>query len=155
MRPKSMATVVVFLPSTPLVSSIGRPASVSSSSVRSGLISLTAPTRVVLPTPKPPATRILSVTGSTGGFPRSERPKIIDLFSCLLGVGRRRSVASAAGGFDDEYVAGADVRGVASGERGDRAVRVLHPVGAQRPGLAARHAVGRDPAVLGERGDRH
>ena len=85
MRPKSMATVVVFLPSTPLVSSTGRPASVSSSSVRSGLISLTAPTRVVLPTPKPPATRILSVTGSTGGLPRSERPKIIGLFSCLWG----------------------------------------------------------------------
>lgn len=85
MRPKSMATVVVCLPSTPLVSSTGRPASVSSSSVRSGLISLTVPTRVVLPTPKPPATRILSVTGSTGGLPRSVRPKIIGLFSCLMG----------------------------------------------------------------------
>src|SRR3954449_13306981 len=126
MRPKSMATVVVFLPSTPLVSSMGRPASVSSSSVRSGLISLTAPTRVVLPTPKPPATRILSVTGSTGGLPRSERPKIIDLFSCLMGVGRRRAGASTAGGFDDEYVAGAAVGRAAAAERGDGAVRTLH-----------------------------
>ena len=53
MRPKSMATVVVVLASTPAVSSTGRPASVSGSSVRSGRISLTAPTSVVLPTPNP------------------------------------------------------------------------------------------------------
>jgi hypothetical protein len=37
-------------------------ASVSASSVRSGRISLTAPTSVVFPTPKPPATRIFSAT---------------------------------------------------------------------------------------------
>ena len=54
-----MATVVVVLPSTPAVLSVPRLPSVSSSSVRSGLISLTAPTSVVLPTPKPPAKRIL------------------------------------------------------------------------------------------------
>ena len=36
---------------------------VSGSSVRSGLISLTAPTSVVLPTPKPPAIRILAAAG--------------------------------------------------------------------------------------------
>src|SRR4051812_17170375 len=130
MRPKSMATVVVFLPSTPLMSSTGRPASVRSSSVRSGLISLTAPTRVVLPTPKPPATRILSVTGSTGGLPRSVRPKIIVLFSCLVVVARRWPVASAAGGFDDEDVVRADLGRTASAEVGDGAVGVLHAVGA-------------------------
>src|SRR2546422_8779924 len=74
-----MATVVVFLASTPAVSSTGRPTSLSVSSVCSGLISLTAPTSVVLPTPKPPATRILSVTGSAAGWwRRSERPKTID-----------------------------------------------------------------------------
>ena len=60
MRPKSMATVVVIFWSTPSVSSTDWPASLSSSSVRSGRISLTAPTRVVLPTPKPPATSIFS-----------------------------------------------------------------------------------------------
>jgi hypothetical protein len=54
-----MATVVVVLPSTPAVLSVRRLPSVSGSSVRSGLISLTAPTSVVLPTPNPPASRIL------------------------------------------------------------------------------------------------
>src|ERR1043165_5605112 len=84
MRPKSIATVVSTLFSMPSRLSVEALTVVSSSSVRSGLISLTAPTRVVLPTPNPPATRILSVTGSTGGLPRSERPKIIGLFSCCL-----------------------------------------------------------------------
>ncbi len=60
MRPKSMATVVVTFWSTPSVSSTSWPASLRSSSVRSGRISLTAPTNVVLPTPKPPATSIFS-----------------------------------------------------------------------------------------------
>ena len=60
MRPKSMATVVVVFWSTPPVSSTVLPAWLSCSSVRSGRISLTAPTRVVLPTPKPPATSIFS-----------------------------------------------------------------------------------------------
>src|SRR6478609_8749715 len=57
-RPKSIATVLVVLRSTPPRSSTSVPAAVNCSSVRRGLISLTAPTRVVLPTPKPPATRI-------------------------------------------------------------------------------------------------
>lgn len=116
--------------------------------MRSGLISLTAPTRVVLPTPKPPATRILSVTGSTGGLPRSERPKIIDLFSCCVGVVRRWAVAPAAGGFDDEYVSGSDVRRIASAEFCDGAVGALDPVDTESTGPAARHAVRRHPAVL-------
>src|SRR6195952_2974490 len=53
MRPKSIATVVVFLfgvapsPSTPCE------ALVTMASVRSGMISDTAPTKVVLPTPNP------------------------------------------------------------------------------------------------------
>src|SRR5579871_746175 len=59
-RPKSIATVVVFFCSTPSSRSTPTPACVIDSSVCSGRISLTAPTRVVLPTPKPPATRILS-----------------------------------------------------------------------------------------------
>src|SRR5689334_1190788 len=72
MRPKSMATVVVVLVSTPRRSSMPTPASVRVSSVRSGRISLTAPTIVVLPTPKPPAIRILMVAGM------SERLESID-----------------------------------------------------------------------------
>ena len=54
MRPKSIATVVVLFcgvasrPSTP------SDALVTSASVRSGMISDTAPTNVVLPAPNPP-----------------------------------------------------------------------------------------------------
>src|SRR3984885_5590556 len=62
-RPKSMATVVVVLRSTPAMSSTPTLRSLSSSSVRSGRISLIDATRVVLPAPKPPAIRILVVTG--------------------------------------------------------------------------------------------
>src|SRR3954466_11087855 len=58
MRPKSMATVVVALVGTASRSSTPSDSLVTSASVRSGLISDTEPTRVVLPTPKPPATTI-------------------------------------------------------------------------------------------------
>src|SRR3954471_14767543 len=58
MRPKSKATVVVVLVSTPPASSIPTPAWVMISSVLSGRISLTARTRVVFPTPNPPTTTI-------------------------------------------------------------------------------------------------
>ncbi|CAM5540572.1 hypothetical protein SRIMM317S_01854 [Streptomyces rimosus subsp. rimosus] len=60
MRPKSIATVVVVLSWTWLRSSIPAEAEVITASVRSGLISETAPTNVVLPTPKPPATTIFA-----------------------------------------------------------------------------------------------
>src|ERR1700761_8406570 len=60
MRPKSNATVVVCLSTTRLPSSTPTLASVMISSVLSGAISLTAPTMVVLPTPNPPTTTILS-----------------------------------------------------------------------------------------------
>jgi hypothetical protein len=52
--------VVVNLSRTALSSSTSRPASVMISSVLSGLISLTEPTMVVLPTPNPPTTTIFS-----------------------------------------------------------------------------------------------
>src|SRR5262245_29960737 len=69
MRPKSIATVVVVLSGTAAVSSRSNDAAVISCSVVSGGISETAPTKVVLPTPKPPATRILSgmISRSDGG----------------------------------------------------------------------------------------
>jgi hypothetical protein len=59
-RPKSSATVVVVLPSIPVRSSMDAPIWDSRSSVRSGLISLMAETRVVLPAPNPPAISILT-----------------------------------------------------------------------------------------------
>src|SRR3954452_24701257 len=64
MRPKSRATVVALFSSLPSRSSPPRTAAVSGSSVRSGAISLTEPTMVVLPTPKPPAIRIFTVSGA-------------------------------------------------------------------------------------------
>ena len=76
------------------------PASVSASSVRSGRISLTAPTSVVLPTPKPPAIRILRATG-TRRPGRSEGAESIEhrLEDVLVGqsgsVGRRSNVDQA------------------------------------------------------------
>src|SRR5215218_4422967 len=60
MRPKSMATVVVVLSPVWVRSSMAAEADVMTASVRSGLISETAPTNVVLPTPKPPATTIFA-----------------------------------------------------------------------------------------------
>src|SRR5918994_604214 len=60
MRPKSMATVVVVLSPVWVRSSMPAEAEVMMASVRRGLISETAPTNVVLPTPKPPATTIFA-----------------------------------------------------------------------------------------------
>src|SRR5258706_16034551 len=73
-RPKSITTVVAILLSTPVMSSVPTLASVRYSSVCNGMISLHEPTRVVFPTPNPPATRILSANGRG----RSECPKSID-----------------------------------------------------------------------------
>src|SRR6266700_4023341 len=66
-RPKSMATVVAFFCSTPRTSSTPTLTSVIVSSVVSGLISLTEPTRVVLPTPNPPTTTILTAVAAEAG----------------------------------------------------------------------------------------
>src|SRR5689334_22303467 len=80
MRPKSSATVVVDLPSTWVVSSTPTPVSVSSSSVRNGWISLTAPTSVVLPTPNPPAITILYAAGigaSESSYSIDDRPESV------------------------------------------------------------------------------
>jgi hypothetical protein len=55
-----MATVVVVLSGTPDRSSTAPLAAVIRASVVKGVISETAPTSVVLPTPKPPATTILT-----------------------------------------------------------------------------------------------
>src|ERR1700754_623747 len=60
MRPKSMATVVEIFVEGTGTSSMPTPAVVMSASVRTGGISGMAPTNVVLPTPKPPATTIFA-----------------------------------------------------------------------------------------------
>src|SRR5581483_3686828 len=57
-RPKSIATVVVFFAGVPASSSTPTDASVRIASVRNGMISDTAPTKVVLPAPNPPAITI-------------------------------------------------------------------------------------------------
>src|SRR6185312_13563865 len=67
MRPKSIATVVAVLLSEPKLSSTPTPAWVMVSSVVSGLISLTEPTMVVLPTPKPPTITILTAARAVCG----------------------------------------------------------------------------------------
>src|SRR5690349_22914038 len=63
-QPKSIAMVVVVLPDAWPGSSTPTPSIVISASVVSGEISEMAPTVVVLPTPKPPATMILTGTGA-------------------------------------------------------------------------------------------
>src|SRR5213082_1189181 len=60
MRPKSIATVVVDLSGTCDRSSTSVLSTVMTASVVSGVISDTEPTNVVLPTPNPPATTILT-----------------------------------------------------------------------------------------------
>src|SRR5687767_14956142 len=62
-RPKSNATVVVVLPYRWPGSSMPMAAVVIAASVVSGSMSDSAPIAVVLPTPKPPDTTILTGTG--------------------------------------------------------------------------------------------
>src|SRR5437879_13877708 len=64
-----MATVVVVLSPVCVRSSMPAEADVMTASVRSGLISETAPTNVVLPTPKPPATTIFAEVVEREGPP--------------------------------------------------------------------------------------
>src|SRR3954452_23595546 len=67
MRTKSIATVVAVFVSEPYLSSTPTPACVMVSSVVSGLISLTEPTMVVLPTPKPPTITIFTAAWAVCG----------------------------------------------------------------------------------------
>src|SRR5215469_7676774 len=90
-RPKSIATVVVDFCSTPSSASTRTLGSLSVSSVRSGLISLTEVTSVVLPAPKPPAIRILIDTGISASTSWSEPAESISNILEELGVGDPRS----------------------------------------------------------------
>src|SRR5690606_8692251 len=71
MRPKSMATVVLVLVDTLVVSSTPSLTAVRAASVVSGSISEIDPTKVVLPTAKPPATTILTGSGAGPAVPVS------------------------------------------------------------------------------------
>src|SRR6266498_5165354 len=64
-RPKSIATVVVVFCDRPVTSSTPTDRTLMLSSVVSGGISDSDPTKVVFPTPKPPATRTLSEISSS------------------------------------------------------------------------------------------
>src|SRR5450755_531071 len=85
-RPKSMATVVVVLPSTPRRSSKPTLSVLSASSVCSGRTSLIAPTSVVLPAPNPPATRILNAASERSVVP-SEGPESMQYLLKQVGAG--------------------------------------------------------------------
>src|SRR5215471_20335603 len=87
-RPKSIATVVVSLSSTPSSASTSAPGALSTSSVRNGLISLTEETSVVFPAPKPPAMRILIDTGPAKAGSASESSKSISDILEHLRVGQ-------------------------------------------------------------------
>src|ERR1039458_9361218 len=86
MRPKSMATVVVVLFSTPCRSSCFTLTLVRASSVRSGRTSLMALTSVVLPAPKPPAMRILKAARGPSAL-LSEGPESMQHLPQQLGAG--------------------------------------------------------------------
>src|SRR5262245_35760939 len=92
MRPKSIATVVVVLVDTWLVSSTPTDSEVMAASVDSAGISEIALTKVVLPTPKPPATTTLTGTGACFARPAgalaSELVDGIDQPHDQRGVGR-------------------------------------------------------------------
>src|SRR4051794_35159045 len=90
-----MTTVVDALASTPTRSSVPTLSSVSTSSVCSGRISLQAATSVVLPTPKPPAIRILS---ASGGLRCSEGAESIDHRLQDVLVGRVQRGVGVEGG---------------------------------------------------------
>ncbi|BFO20078.1 hypothetical protein SHKM778_64660 [Streptomyces sp. KM77-8] len=68
-----MATVVAVLEAEPKLSSTPTPAWVMVSSVVSGLISLTEPTMVVLPTPNPPTITIFTAACAVCGSWSSAR----------------------------------------------------------------------------------
>src|SRR3954451_5669343 len=98
--PKSIAIVVVVLRLARPGSSMPTPAEVISASVVSGTISEIAATVVVLPTPKPPATMILTGTGARLAWGlSSERTESMDHPKYRLDVGRVHLVdVKVAGG---------------------------------------------------------
>src|SRR5512139_1470760 len=65
------------------------------------------------------------------------------------------AVPASTGGLDDEHVAGPDLHRVSPADLLDGAVGALDPLATEGSGLAAGHAVRRDPAMAAEQGERH
>src|SRR6266571_7536217 len=159
MRPKSMATVVVVLPGTWLVSSTPTLAEVMTASVVSGMISDTAPTKVVLPTPKPPAMTILTGVGAGVELPpgmRLDGPESIQhpLEKCEVGP-----VAWAGGAVHDHeplvgHVTDEDPRHAERDVEPGRDLRNADDVPAEQRDRAPLQAEGRY-RLLAERRGRH
>jgi hypothetical protein len=83
----------------------------------------------------------------------ADRAALVEALRDLMEL--RFPVTSAAGRLDDEDVVFAHAHRVAAVHRRDRPVRMLDPVAAQRAWFAAVEAKGRNPAVPGQRGQRH
>src|SRR3954469_9517723 len=93
MRPKSIATVVVVLSGTRAASSTPIEAAVISCSVSSGGISDSERTKVVLPTPNPPAMSTLrGLRGSASACTETIQEPLENLGGRTVPVGRRRQV---------------------------------------------------------------
>src|SRR2546430_6423123 len=148
-QPKSIATVVAILPVRRSESSTPTEAAVITASVVSGAISEIAPTVVVLPTPNPPATTILT---GTGGFaPLAECPESMDHSHDGVAVDRaNRMDVEVAGGPEvvDQDPGHVEVQPQPRGDLRDR-----HRLGAQRDDrLLLRGEPGRWPAGAVEAG---
>src|SRR5512132_1268297 len=91
-----------------LVSSIPRLAVVMAASVVSGAISETAPTRVVLPTPKPPAMTILTGVGRCWGDGPA-RSELVESIEHPLEKRKVRAAADAGGPMQDDEPFGGHV----------------------------------------------
>src|SRR6476620_8631544 len=167
MRPKSIATVVVRFSGTTELSSTPIDAVVIASSVSSGGISDNAETSVVLPTPKPPAMRILRGTGPGSACTQALQESGEDLGSRVAVRGGRRAVNGEVAGSREvadqhpghadghaEHRADLDERDRADGHLDDGAVLGLQVVGAAVGGgddrLDGQVALGRAGAPAGD-----
>src|SRR5690348_2698644 len=96
-QPKSIATVVAVFEPYGSAGSTPTAAIVMSASVVSGAISEIAPTVVVLPTPKPPATTIFTGTGGFTLAPSRKRTESTDHSQDGLGVIRVHGIRHVDG----------------------------------------------------------
>src|ERR1700712_3121227 len=124
MRPKSMATVVVRLSGTMSASSTPIAAVVISCSVSRGGISDKERTKVVLPTPNPPAMSTLrGMSEPASACTETIQEPLEDLGSGSAPVGRRREVHHEVLGVDqvtDEHAGDTDRYAERRADLGDR-----------------------------------
>src|SRR6478672_5813256 len=159
MRPKSSAAVVSTLSGVRVEMSTPAATSVIAASVDNGSISEIAPTVVVLPTPKPPATTTLSAMGA--GV-RSEATDTLqqsfehaDPFVELAARGGADRQHALGGEVADEHAHDTEVQPQERGDLHDR-VRLLAELddGAQlgRGADGERHSLGDDDRLEGQIG---